>query len=157
VVALTSKKCENSSTDCATLTLLLGLGIIGIRCADQITAAGKKLTTWNRTPKDRSDSTTDLVASASEAEVISCYLRDDLAVREIFAQIKDSLHEGQTFINHATIDPETTMWLTKQCHESGCAFLDCPFTKTPRASWNHLTWNRLSRPTSCRYGRKNHH
>ena len=66
------------------MTLLLGLGIIGIRCADQITAAGKKLTTWNRTPKDRSDSTTDLVASASEAEVISCYLRDDLAVREIF-------------------------------------------------------------------------
>ena len=110
------------------MTLLLGLGIIGIRCADQITAAGKKLTTWNRTPKDRSDSTTDLVASASEAEVISCYLRDDLAVREIFAQIKDSLHEGQTFINHATIDPETTMWLAKQCHESGCAFLDCPFT-----------------------------
>ncbi len=110
------------------MTLLLGLGIIGSRSADQLAAAGQALSTWNRSPKDRPESVTDLTAATAEAEVILCYLRDEVAVREIFNLIKGSLNEQKTFINHATIDPETTMWLARQCQEIGCGFLDCPFT-----------------------------
>ena len=110
------------------MTLLLGLGIIGSRSADQLVAAGHPLKTWNRTPKDRPDSVTDLVAAASEADVMVCYLRDDQAVREVFTQIESQLGEGKTFINHATIDPETTLWLERQCKAAGGKFLDAPFT-----------------------------
>ena len=110
------------------MTLLLGLGIIGSRSADQLIAAGHPLKTWNRTPKDRPDSVEDLPGAAAEAEIILCFLRDDLAVREIFGQIRGSLDENKTFINHATIDPATTQWLDDQCREIGCGFLDAPFT-----------------------------
>ena len=110
------------------MTLLLGLGIIGSRSADQLRAAGQPLKTWNRTPKDRPDAVSDLAAAAGEAEVILCFLRDDLAVREVFETLRPSLGEGQTFINHATIDPATTLWLADQCRELGCRFLDAPFT-----------------------------
>ncbi|MDA7907350.1 NAD(P)-binding domain-containing protein [Akkermansiaceae bacterium] len=110
------------------MTLLLGLGIIGSRSADQLVAAGHPLKTWNRTPRDRPDSVTDLVAAATEADVMVCYLRDDQAVREVFTQIESQLGEGKTFINHATIDPETTLWLERQCKAAGGKFLDAPFT-----------------------------
>ena len=110
------------------MTLLLGLGIIGSRSADQLTAAGQSLKTWNRTPKDRPDSVTDPAAATAEAEVILSYLRDEIAVREVFNLVKGSLDENKTFINHATIDPDTTMWLDRQCAEIGCGFLDAPFT-----------------------------
>lgn len=110
------------------MTLLLGLGIIGSRSADQIVAAGHPLKTWNRTPKDRPDSVDDPAAATAEADVIVSYLRDEVAVREVFSLIKDQLDESKTFINHSTIDPDTTVWLDRQCREIGCGFLDAPFT-----------------------------
>ena len=110
------------------MTLLLGLGIIGSRSADQIIAAGQPLKTWNRTPKDRPDSVSDPAKAAEESDVILSYLRDEIAVREVFTLIKPSLDESKTFINHATIDPDSTMWLARQCQEIGCGFLDAPFT-----------------------------
>lgn len=110
------------------MTLLLGLGIIGSRCAEQLIAAGHSLKTWNRTPKDRPDSVTNLCQASAEADVIVCYLRDDQAVREVFSQIEGQLDGGNTFINHATIDPKTTLWLERKCRAAGSKFLDAPFT-----------------------------
>jgi 3-hydroxyisobutyrate dehydrogenase/glyoxylate/succinic semialdehyde reductase len=110
------------------MTLLLGLGIIGSRSADQLAAAGHSLKTWNRTPKDRPDSAGDPAVAAAEADVIVSYLRDEVAVREVFLLIKGSLDESKIFINHSTIDPDTTIWLDRQCREIGCGFLDAPFT-----------------------------
>ncbi|MGJ8697590.1 MAG: NAD(P)-binding domain-containing protein [Verrucomicrobiaceae bacterium] len=110
------------------MTLLLGLGIIGSRSADQLTAANIPLKTWNRTPKDRPDSVDDPAQAAADADVIVCYLMDEKAVREVFTRIAPSLTEGKTFINHATIDVDTTLWLDQQCRDLGCDFLDCPFT-----------------------------
>lgn len=110
------------------MTLILGLGIIGSRCADQLVAAGHPLKTWNRTPKDRPDSIADPAAATADCEVIACYLRDDSAVREVFEMIRTALDDSKTFINHATIDPETTRWLARECAQIGCGFLDCPFT-----------------------------
>jgi len=110
------------------MTLLLGLGIIGSRSADQLIAAGHPLKTWNRTPKDRPESVDDPVAAARESDVIISYLRDDSAVRELFTKILPELTEGKTVINHSTIDPDTTIWLDQQCRAIGCDFLDAPFT-----------------------------
>lgn len=110
------------------MTLLLGLGIIGSRCANQITNAGIALETWNRTQKDRPDFAKNLIESAANADTILCYLRDEHAVREIFSRLKNALKPGTTFINHATIDPATTLWLAEECREISCEFLDCPFT-----------------------------
>ncbi|MEN8693756.1 MAG: NAD(P)-binding domain-containing protein [Akkermansiaceae bacterium] len=110
------------------MTLLLGLGIIGSRSADQLVAAGVDLKTWNRTAKERPDAVDDPLLAAAEAEVILCYLMDEVAVREVFSRIAPSLGEGKIFINHATIDVETTLWLDAQCRALGCDFLDCPFT-----------------------------
>ncbi|MFT6179616.1 MAG: folate-binding protein YgfZ [Paracoccaceae bacterium] len=110
------------------MTLLLGLGIIGSRSADQLSAAGHSLKTWNRTVKDRPDSVPDPTVAAAEADVILSYLRDEVAVREVFALLKPHLDENKTFINHSTVDPDTTNWLARQCREIGCGFLDAPFT-----------------------------
>lgn len=110
------------------MTLLLGLGIIGSRSADQLIAAGHPLKTWNRTRKDRPELVTDLAEATKDADVVLSYLRDDQAVREIFSQIENFLNKGKTFINHSTIDPETTLWLERQCKAAGCQFLDAPFT-----------------------------
>ncbi|MEJ6578462.1 MAG: NAD(P)-binding domain-containing protein [Akkermansiaceae bacterium] len=110
------------------MTLLLGLGIIGSRSADQLLAAGHSLKTWNRTPKERLDSVSDPVAIAAECDIIVSYLRDEIAVREVFEKIRPSLDETNTFINHSTIDPNTTSWLDEQCRQIGCGFLDAPFT-----------------------------
>lgn len=110
------------------MTLLLGLGIIGSRCADQLAAAGHSLKTWNRTPKDRPDSVVDPAAATSDCDLIVSYLRDDMAVREVFEAIRPSLDKNKTLINHATIDPNTTNWLNEQCRNIGCGFLDAPFT-----------------------------
>jgi len=110
------------------MTLLLGLGIIGSRSADQLTAAGIPLKTWNRTPKDRPDSVSDLEGAAAEADVILSYLKDELAVRELFERIRPHLDASKTFINHSTIDVETTTWLDHECRAIGCGFLDAPFT-----------------------------
>ena len=123
------------------MTLLIGLGIIGSRSADQLAAAGHPLQTWNRTPRDRTDTVADLPAAAAEADVILCYLRDELAVREIFGKIRDFLDADKTFINHATIDPATTTWLAGQCREIGCGFLDAPFTGSRDAAASaHLVY-----------------
>ena len=110
------------------MTLLLGLGIIGSRSADQLIAAGHSLRTWNRTPKDRPESVDDPVEAARKSDIIISYLRDDTAVREIFTNILPELTEGTAVINHSTIDPDTTVWLDQQCQKAGCHFLDAPFT-----------------------------
>ena len=114
--------------------LVLGLGVIGSRSADQLAAAGENVTTWTRTPRGRTDETTDLAAAAAKADVVLCYLRDDIAVRETFAKILPHLGEKSAFLNHATIDPATTMWLAAQCAEHEIRFLDAPFTGSKDAA-----------------------
>ena len=70
---------------------VLGLGIIGSRAADCLVDAGYQVTTWNRTPKDRADSTTSLTEAVHNADVICLYLKDGHAVREIFNTAREQL------------------------------------------------------------------
>ena len=107
---------------------ILGLGIIGSRCADQLVHSDFSVRTWNRTPKDRPDFKLTASEAVQGVDVVSIYLKDGIAVREVFESIKSSLSPNQLILNHSTIDLETTSWLAQQCQEMGCSFLDTPFT-----------------------------
>jgi 3-hydroxyisobutyrate dehydrogenase/glyoxylate/succinic semialdehyde reductase len=104
------------------------MGIIGSRAADCLSAAGHRVSTWNRTPIERPDFCNTPVACVEGADFISLYLKDGDAVRDVFGKIKTSLGDNQILLNHSTIDLETTHWLDSQCQETGCKFLEAPFT-----------------------------
>ncbi|BDS04987.1 2-hydroxy-3-oxopropionate reductase [Oceaniferula spumae] len=119
----------SSETDSSLPTVaVFGLGIIGSRCADQLLNQGYHVKTWNRTPKERADSESDPISAAEGADYLAFYLKDGIALREVFSSIQNQLKPSQTVLNHSTVDLETTKWLAEQCEEIGCSFLDAPFT-----------------------------
>lgn len=115
---------------------VLGLGIIGSRCADNLAKAGWRVTSWNRTPKGEDREVGSAAEAIQGAAIVSIYLKDSPAVREVIGGAADSLREGQIVLNHATIDLRTTKWLAALCEEKGCRFLDCPFTGSKVAAGN---------------------
>lgn len=115
---------------------VFGLGIIGSRAADHIAAAGYPTTTWSRTARERSDFEPDPLNAARNAEIVACYLKDVPAVRSVFEEIRPSLGTNQTFVNHATVDHDTTEYLLAECNRSGCGFLNAPFTGSKVAAGN---------------------
>ena len=115
---------------------VLGLGIIGSRCADCLHEENHIVRTWNRTAKKRPDSSASAAEAVKEADFIAFYLKDGIAVREVFSTIKATLNPSQILLNHSTIDLDTTRWLAEQCQEIGCGFLDAPFTGSKVAAGN---------------------
>ncbi|MEO7098541.1 MAG: NAD(P)-dependent oxidoreductase [Luteolibacter sp.] len=115
---------------------VLGLGIIGSRACSRLAEAGWQVTCWNRTPKGLPGEADTPEAAIAEAAIISIYLKDVPAVREIVGRIASSLKPGQIVLNHATLDLETTKWLNEICSDHGCRFLDAPFTGSKIASAN---------------------
>ena len=115
---------------------IFGLGIIGSQAADHIAAEGYPPITWSRNTRDRSDYEPDPKVAADKADIIACYLKDVEAVKEIFDIIKPLLGPTKTFINHATVDYETTEYLVAGCAKMGCAFLNAPFTGSKVAAGN---------------------
>ncbi len=115
---------------------VLGLGIIGSRACARLHAHGWQVTCWNRTPKGSAGETATPEAAIQGAAIISIYLKDAPALREIFTQLETLLAPGQIVLNHATVDLETTMWLDEICRARGCRFLDTPFTGSKVASAN---------------------
>jgi 3-hydroxyisobutyrate dehydrogenase/glyoxylate/succinic semialdehyde reductase len=113
---------------------VLGLGIIGSRAASRLADAGWQVACWNRTPKGLPGETPTPEDAVRDAAVISIYLKDVPAVREIFTKVMPFLTQDQVVLNHATLDLETTMWLDAMCRERGCQFLDTPFTGSKLAS-----------------------
>ncbi len=91
---------------------------------------------WNRTAKGNPGETATPEAAIDGAAIISIYLKDAPAVREVVIRIEDFLKPGQIVLNHATLDLETTLWLEKTCLARGCRFLDTPFTGSKVASEN---------------------
>lgn len=116
------------SADIPRKVALLGLGIIGSRVASRLVDAGWQVSAWNRTFKGLPQEVPDPVAAISGARWVSLYLKDAPAVRRTFALIEGHLQPGQVLVNHSTIDLETTLWLDERCRETGCGFLDVPFT-----------------------------
>ena len=117
-------------------TAVLGLGIIGSRACARLHADDWQVTCWNRTPKGSTGEMATPEAAIQGASIISIYLKDAPAVREIFTQLETRLTPGQIVLNHATGDLETTMWLDEICRTRGCRFLDTPFTGSKVASAN---------------------
>lgn len=70
---------------------IYGLGIIGSRCADQLIENGNTVQTWNRTPKPREDSFPDPASAAKGADFLCFYLKDGVALREVFTSLKKQL------------------------------------------------------------------
>ena len=115
---------------------VIGLGIIGSRACARLLADGWQVTCWNRTPKGSTGEMATPEAAIQGAAIISIYLKDAPAVREIFTQLETRLTPGQIVLNHATVDLETTLWLDEICRTRGCRFLDTPFTGSKVASAN---------------------
>ncbi len=113
---------------------VLGLGIIGSRALARLREAGWQVKAWNRTPKGLPDEVATPEEAIHDAQVISIYLKDRAAVREVVERISPHLTPGQILLNHATVDLETTEWLAERCAERGARFLDTPFTGSKNAS-----------------------
>lgn len=115
---------------------VLGLGIIGSRSCARLVEAGWRVSCWNRTPKRLPGEAATPEEAVADAVIISIYLKDVPAVREVVGRIEGLLKPGQIILNHATVDLETTLWLEKVAQAHGCRFLDTPFTGSKLASAN---------------------
>lgn len=112
---------------------LLGLGIIGLRCADHLESAGHQLRRWNRTPGKHPRQNDSLISAVAGASAVCLYLKDREAIRSIAPQILPQMH-GAMLLNHSTIDLETTLWLNDACAAAGVRFVDAPFTGSKLAA-----------------------
>ncbi len=121
-------------TPSSTKVAVLGLGIIGSRACANLLKAGWLVASWNRTPKGTQSEVGSAAQAIAGASIVSIYLRDSPAVREVISGAADSLTTGQIVLNHATLDVETTKWLATLCADKGCRFLDCPFTGSKAAA-----------------------
>lgn len=88
---------------------VLGLGIIGSRASERLAGAGWNVARWNRTPKGVAQEVSSPEEAVNGANVISIYLKDAPALREVVARVESVLQPGQTVFNHATVDLETTL------------------------------------------------
>ena len=113
---------------------VLGLGIVGSRACQRLIDAGWNVACWNRTPKGHAAEVSNPEEAIQGAGVVSIYLKDAPAIREVVGRISPAMEQGQIFINHSTIDLETTKWLDETCREHGCRFLDAPFTGSKLAA-----------------------
>ncbi len=113
---------------------VLGLGIIGSRACARLADAGWQVACWNRTPQGVSGEVATPEAAIEAAAIVSIYLKDAPAVRQVVGRIEGFLRPGQVILNHATLDLETTLWLEKTSLAHGCRFLDTPFTGSKAAS-----------------------
>lgn len=115
---------------------VLGLGIVGSRACQRLVDAGWNVSCWNRTPKGLPCEAESPAEAIKGAEVVSLYLKDAPAIREVMSRVVTKLEPGQILLNHSTIDLETTRWLEETCLSRGCRFLDAPFTGSKVAAQN---------------------
>lgn len=115
---------------------VLGLGIVGSRARARLASAGWRVACWNRTPKGLPGETETPRQAVEGAAVISIYLKDSPAAREVVTLAGPALAPGQIVLNHSTLDLDTTLWLETVCRERGCRFLDAPFTGSKLAAEN---------------------
>ncbi len=113
---------------------VLGLGIVGSRVHARLVAAGWDAACWNRTPKNAPGERSAPEEAVAHADVISIYLKDSPAVREVMERVANHLRPEHVVLNHSTLDLATTTWLHELCMERGCRFIDAPFTGSRQAA-----------------------
>lgn len=122
------------SGDALVPVAVLGLGIIGSRAYARLAGAGWPAACWNRTPKGLAGEAATPEEAVDGAVIISIYLKDAPALREVIERIEQILVPGQIVLNHSTVDLATTQWLERVCLTHGCRFLDAPFTGSKLAA-----------------------
>lgn len=122
---------SGSKPGCAAV---LGLGIIGSRACRLLAAGGWNVSAWNRTPKGLPGEGLTPEDAIAHADIISIYLKDTSALREVVSRIEPFLKPGHVVLNHSTVDLDTTLWMDRLCIARGCRFLDAPFTGSKNAA-----------------------
>jgi 3-hydroxyisobutyrate dehydrogenase-like beta-hydroxyacid dehydrogenase len=115
---------------------IFGLGIIGSRARLRLTEAGWDVACWSRTRRTMVGEVVSAGDAVEGAAILSIYLKDAPAVKDLMERIEPFLRPGQLLLNHATLNLETTLWLAERCAALGCAFLDAPFTGSKMAAQN---------------------
>lgn len=113
---------------------VFGMGIIGSRCAQNWENAGFHVTRWNRTAKQLHNELADPAQAAAASTILSFYLKDAVALRDVFTRIIPALTAEHIVLNHSTVDLATTLWLADECAKIGCAMIDAPFTGSKLAA-----------------------
>ncbi|MEI8038626.1 MAG: NAD(P)-dependent oxidoreductase [Verrucomicrobiota bacterium] len=113
---------------------VLGLGIIGSRVRARLSDAGWPVACWNRTPKGCAGEAATPEAAVAGSAIVSIYLKDAPALRDVIARLEPVLVAGQIVLNHSTVDLATTRWLEQVALARGCRFLDAPFTGSKLAA-----------------------
>jgi 3-hydroxyisobutyrate dehydrogenase/glyoxylate/succinic semialdehyde reductase len=112
---------------------IFGLGIIGLRCADQHESRGRHVQRWTRSQGKHPQQFPTLELAVMNVDAACLYLKDREAIRQIAPHLVPHL-QGRYLLNHATIDLPTTMWLAEFCHDHGVRFVDAPFTGSKNAA-----------------------
>ena len=84
---------------------VLGLGIIGSRACRRLSDAGWHVACWNRTPKALPGEVDTPEAAIDGSSIISIYLKDAPAVREVVGRVAHLLKPEQILLNHAIVHP----------------------------------------------------
>ena len=119
----------------------IGLGFMGGNMARWLVRRGFPLSVFNRTASKTRDCVEagavacDTVAEvAARADVVCACLANVAASRELFlgeSGLASTAREGQVFIDHGTVDHETSVDCYRAFRERGASFLDAPISGGP--------------------------
>ncbi len=113
---------------------LIGLGIIGMRVAAGLRAAGFQTFVWNRSPKAAPNFLGSPAEVAGLCEIIQIFVADAQALFDVIDQMNDALTSRHLVICNATVGPEATIEAARLVEARGAAFLDAPFTGSKSAA-----------------------
>ncbi len=107
---------------------VIGLGIIGMRAAAGLRAAGFQTFVWNRTPQPAPNFLPTPGDVAAAADIIQIFVADAQALFDVLEGMKERMTAQHLIICSATVGPEATVEAARLVHERGAQFLDAPFT-----------------------------
>jgi 3-hydroxyisobutyrate dehydrogenase-like beta-hydroxyacid dehydrogenase len=113
---------------------LIGLGIIGLRAAAGLRAAGFHVFVWNRTPKPAPNFLGSPAEVAGLCEIIQLFVADAQALFDVIEQMSEALTSRHLIICNSTVGPEATIEAARLVEARGAAFLDAPFTGSKSAA-----------------------
>jgi len=112
----------------------LGLGIMGLPMASNLTKAGHEVTVWNRTPGKvvpGANNAASPAEAARGAEVVWLSVSDTAAVESVLfgpQGVEESLAPGMTVVDSSTISPSATREFAGRVRAKGAEYVDAPMT-----------------------------
>ena len=115
---------------------LIGLGIIGVRVAEQLRNNGFHAYVWSRSPQPVPNFLSSAAEVADVCPIIQIFVSDDAALLEIIRSLTAVLTDQHLIICSATVGLEATLEAAKIVQAHGAKFLDAPFTGSKDAAAN---------------------